>query len=683
MSRNVITGGFLACFSLLLLPGLPGKVAAQDTVLTELYGRGVHSFHRGDYGQAHRLLETAVAEGTTDPRVHYYLGLTSYRLGDQEAAEKSFAVGAQLELDRGTSYPIGKALERVQGPERLLLEDYRDRVRTEHFLNQKARDRARYEARQAAEENILRDRTRPAPAIPTEPPVPVPPSDTTDPFGSGGGPPPAAPAPVAPSREPAEEAMTEPSGRIPATPAPTVDDPFGAPVDEDSTPPVDDALGTDTAPSMQNSPAADPFGAAPAPVGEQPLPVEPADTFGDAPPAGPPGRMAPAFGVNPSNAVENPDRERTRGTVPVPNEVPGPANTESLGEVAPFPATNDPNPYGGQPAPADAAAPAPAPAMTEEAPAADDPFGAAPAPPADLPADAPAMEADAPAVDDPFGAAPAPADEAPAPAADPFGATPAADNVPGTGPAMDAETPAADDPFGAAPAPVSETPVPADDPFGAATEPATPAVPGTGPGMDAETPVADDPFGATPAPMPETPAPADDPFGAASEPSAPADDPFGAMPAPASDTPAAAPANDPFGAPADAADEPAMDTEDAPSANDAASTRRSNPVGAAFGALSRALIPDVKLPSLPGTPGGGNMPMGAGPGQAMPAGDAPAGADPFGPATDAPVAQPFEEMPADNPSPAPASDDPFAPSAAPQDDPFGAPSAPVDDPFAN
>ena len=650
MSRNVITGGFLACFSLLLLPGLPGKVAAQDTVLTELYGRGVHSFHRGDYVQAHRLLETAVAEGTTDPRVHYFLGLTSYRLGDQEAAEKSFAVGAQLELDRGTSYPIGKALERVQGPERLLLEDYRDRVRTEHFLNQKARDRARYEARQAAEENILRDRTRPAPAVPTEPPVPVPPADTTDPFGSGGGPPPAAPAPVAPAREPAEEAMTEPSGRIPATPAPTVDDPFGAPVDDDSTPPVDDALGTDTAPSMRNSPAADPFGAAPAPVGEQPLPVEPADTFGDAPPAGPPGRMPPAFGVNPNNAVENPDRERTRGTVPVPDEVPGPANTESLGEVAPFPATNDPNPYGGQPAPADEAAPAPAPgpAMTEEAPAADDPFGAAPAPSAGLPADAPAMDADGPAVDDPFGAAPAPAHEAPAPA-DPFGAAPAADDVPGSGPAMNADSPAADDPFGAAPPPMPETPAPADDPFGAASEPAAPA----------EVP-ADDPFGAMPAPAADTPA------------AAPADDPFGN-----------APANDPFAAPADAADEPAMNTEDAPAAGDAATTRRSNPVSAAFGALSRALIPDVNLPSLPGTSGSGNMPIGSAPGQAMPQGDLPSEADPFGPAAESPTAAPFGEMPANNASPTSDSNDPFGPTAAPQDDPFGAPTAPVDDPFAN
>ena len=203
MTRNVIACGLLSCFSLLLTAFATHEAVAQDTVLSDLYGHGVHSYYRGDFAETVKALETVVDEGTSDPRVYYFLGLAEYQQGDQEKAFASFTKGAELELDGTQVYPIGKSLERVQGPARLVLEDYREKVRTQIYLKKKEQEKSLFEAKKMAEEQVLRSRAEQASR---NVPVDVPAEDSTDPFGSpGAAEVPEMPAPVDASELPAEE----------------------------------------------------------------------------------------------------------------------------------------------------------------------------------------------------------------------------------------------------------------------------------------------------------------------------------------------------------------------------------------------------------------------------------------------------------------------------------------------
>ncbi len=45
---------------------------AQDPILTELYGTGVHEYFSGGYQQSIADLTQAIKGGSKDPRVYYY-----------------------------------------------------------------------------------------------------------------------------------------------------------------------------------------------------------------------------------------------------------------------------------------------------------------------------------------------------------------------------------------------------------------------------------------------------------------------------------------------------------------------------------------------------------------------------------------------------------------------------------
>ena len=49
---------------------LPSAVSlhAEDAVLGQLYGSGVHAFYSRDYLKSHEYLTTAIGGGTQDPR---------------------------------------------------------------------------------------------------------------------------------------------------------------------------------------------------------------------------------------------------------------------------------------------------------------------------------------------------------------------------------------------------------------------------------------------------------------------------------------------------------------------------------------------------------------------------------------------------------------------------------------
>src|SRR4051812_12452038 len=87
---------------------------AQDAMLEDLYGRGVHAYFSGNLPGSFDALNTAIKSGCRDPRAFYYRGLVLNRFGRPDEARDDFRKGAELEMLGGEPYPVGKSLERVQ-----------------------------------------------------------------------------------------------------------------------------------------------------------------------------------------------------------------------------------------------------------------------------------------------------------------------------------------------------------------------------------------------------------------------------------------------------------------------------------------------------------------------------------------------------------------------------------------
>ena len=102
---------------------------ASDPAIRAVYGDGVHSFYSGDFQQSHDYLSQVVDLGTDDPRVYYFRGLSALQLGKRKAADADFKKGADFEAKRGNMRTVSRAIERIQGPDRLLLEQCRATAR--------------------------------------------------------------------------------------------------------------------------------------------------------------------------------------------------------------------------------------------------------------------------------------------------------------------------------------------------------------------------------------------------------------------------------------------------------------------------------------------------------------------------------------------------------------------------
>jgi hypothetical protein len=148
-----------------------GCLHADDVLLEQFYGNGVHAYNQGDYFGAHTALTAAIKGGTNDPRAYYFRGLTYLQLGRFPEAQTDFKTGAELEVgDSSDVYPVNRSLERIQGRSRQILEQYRTVVHAAAIQRKEAERRARYEERAAAEQDVLR---RVAPAeLPPAAPVP-------------------------------------------------------------------------------------------------------------------------------------------------------------------------------------------------------------------------------------------------------------------------------------------------------------------------------------------------------------------------------------------------------------------------------------------------------------------------------------------------------------------------------
>ena len=215
------------------------RAGDDQFAITASYGMGVHAYYSGHYQRSHEDFSGAIEAGSIDPRVFYFRGLAAIKLGRFDEAQADFAEGASKEAAGWGGRSVSRSLERVQGPDRLRLEQYRVRARVVAIKTDREASKRRYGEQTTAEPNVLRQR-RPA-GIPagedTPPPATTPPDDTNVFAEESEDPQPGKPATPAgetadpfgepPVSEPAAEEMDEPPvGKKPAEAESDTDDPF-------------------------------------------------------------------------------------------------------------------------------------------------------------------------------------------------------------------------------------------------------------------------------------------------------------------------------------------------------------------------------------------------------------------------------------------------------------------------
>lgn len=213
--RNYLLEASLMCGAIMWA----GLGFAQDPVLTRLYGSGVHEYFAGNYAKAHGLLSRAIEMGFEDPRAYYFRGLAYLKLGRPDEAEDDFRKGAEIEArDIGITYDIGRALERVQGRARMILERHRFTARTAALERAQKIRRERYGEQRARQQGFILEQAQPTPAPAVAQPQPAVPAEGPAPA------PPTFPVPPRPTpstdRGPEPLPQAEPAPQLPALPAP-------------------------------------------------------------------------------------------------------------------------------------------------------------------------------------------------------------------------------------------------------------------------------------------------------------------------------------------------------------------------------------------------------------------------------------------------------------------------------
>ena len=104
--------------------------SAQD-ILEQHYGSGVHAYFASDFPLAEEYFNDVIEAGSQDPRVFYFRGLTQIQTQCcmMEAGLGDFEQAAQLEISGKRSGDVAKALSRIQGPTRIVIERIRAKAR--------------------------------------------------------------------------------------------------------------------------------------------------------------------------------------------------------------------------------------------------------------------------------------------------------------------------------------------------------------------------------------------------------------------------------------------------------------------------------------------------------------------------------------------------------------------------
>ncbi len=283
MRTKLLSAIAVATLSLTSLP----SVSAQNAVLAQLYGEGVHAYYSCNYQEARELLSMAINNGSKDPRAYYFRGMVAYAQGNTFEAESDWQQGAQLEAQGKTNPFVGRSLTRFQGQGRLKLEQIRQQARLQAMATQAARSNQRIGEIEGSgiRNTVINPQTTP-PTPPTVIPDDAAPAAGAPAEAAGApAPPPAADDPFAGDLAEGDANVTKDDALEGAMDDPFADEPAAAtgdaPADGGSDP---FGGGDDTAADPfgggDNSPPAgdaDPFGG-----GDTSPPADDADPFGDA-----------------------------------------------------------------------------------------------------------------------------------------------------------------------------------------------------------------------------------------------------------------------------------------------------------------------------------------------------------------------------------------------------------------
>ena len=166
MSRNVV---FLVA-GWLLVSSAP--VMAQEAVLDQIYGNGVHAYFAQDYLKAHQFFTSAIDGHSQDPRCFYFRGLTLLKLGRPQDADLDFQHGAKLEssIDPARAYNVARRWSGVQGSDRGTLEQYRLKARMAVLQKLEEERRLKYQEGLKEQRAFLQKQSK-GPAQPVESPA--------------------------------------------------------------------------------------------------------------------------------------------------------------------------------------------------------------------------------------------------------------------------------------------------------------------------------------------------------------------------------------------------------------------------------------------------------------------------------------------------------------------------------
>jgi tetratricopeptide (TPR) repeat protein len=157
-------------------------IAQHPSSGSDLYGRGVDAYFSGSSAEAEQFLGQAIAQLPDDPRPYYFRALALLRAGRSDEARSDMETGAALEARRPKQFAIGMALERVQGSDRLLLEQFRRQGRSAAASQRDEQIRGRYDQRVESDDSrLLREPTASSQTIQRQP-VPATTSSAGNPF---------------------------------------------------------------------------------------------------------------------------------------------------------------------------------------------------------------------------------------------------------------------------------------------------------------------------------------------------------------------------------------------------------------------------------------------------------------------------------------------------------------------
>ena len=78
-----------------LLSACAAPLWAQEAILGQTYGNGVHAYFSGEYVRAHQLLTSAIDAGSHDPRCYYFRGLAYPEVGPPARGRGRFPAGSK------------------------------------------------------------------------------------------------------------------------------------------------------------------------------------------------------------------------------------------------------------------------------------------------------------------------------------------------------------------------------------------------------------------------------------------------------------------------------------------------------------------------------------------------------------------------------------------------------------